>query len=108
MKGKHFDFCEYMKDKKEDIKLLIYPDGHADYAGEDPIAYCLELLKLKFKDIGSAMPAINPEKWLSKYSKCVIMYPDKVHYFNITKDQICTLRQLKSVGVYHGDVPVYV
>ena len=83
MKRVKFDFGEYMKNRTDNLNLIIYPDGHAEYMRSF---------------------LASPDS-ISIKMNCVLMYPDKVQYNRITNDQICTLRQLKSVGAYRGEIP---
>lgn len=109
-----FDINQHKKHYVNYLEVLISPKGDVEYAvpshQEKLIAICMDKLKVSRQGLSDLTPEeyyFDFLTWLCKISGYVSVWNDFICYFEITNNQLSTLRQLKAEGLYRGDLPQY-
>ena len=108
-----FDIYQHKKHFVDYLEVIIFPDGHIEYAipshQEKLINICMEKLHITRQQLFDLCP---PEYyadfiiWLCTISECVSVWNDfiqKSDTIKLTSKQIETLTLLKNNRLYYGD-----
>ena len=108
----NFDIEQHKKHFIDYLEVIIFPDGHVEYAipshQQKLISICREKLKVSWEELDEMCP---PEYysdfivWLCNISECVSVWNNfiiKSDSTPMTSAQITTLNNLKAAGIYYG------
>lgn len=108
-----FDIEQHKKKYVNYLEVIIFPDGHIEYAvpshQEKLIAVCREKLRISRDELNGRCPEeyyCDFITWLCNISECVSVWNDfiiKPDNASLTRAQIDTLELLKEHGLYRGD-----
>jgi len=109
-----FDIEQHKKHYVNYLEIVIFPDGHVEYAvpshQEKLIAVCCEKLRISRDELNEMCPKeyyFDFLVWLCNISECVSVWNEfirKPDNIPMTHAQISTLRKLKSEGLYNGEI----
>lgn len=109
-----FDIEQHKKKYVNYLEVIIFPDGHIEYAvpshQEKLIAVCREKLRVSRDELNDRCPEeyyCDFITWLCNISECVSVWNDfiiKSDCIPMTSQQIRSLNQLKEAGLYGGNV----
>ena len=109
-----FDIEQHKKHYVNYLEVVIFPDGHIEYAvpshQEKLIAICKEKLKVTRDELNDMCPEeyyCDFMTWLCTMSECVSVWNDfivKSDSISMTTNQVKTLQQLKNSQLYFGNL----
>ena len=109
-----FDIEQHKKHYVNYLEVVIFPDGHIEYAvpshQEKLIAICKEKLKVTRDELNDMCPEeyyCDFMTWLCTMSECVSVWNDfivKSDSMPMTTNQVKTLQQLKNSQLYFGNL----
>lgn len=109
-----FDIEQHKKYYVNYLEVVIFPDGHIEYAvpshQEKLIAICKEKLKVTRDELNDMCPKeyyCDFITWLCTMSECVSVWNDfivKSDSIPMTTNQVKTLQQLKNSQLYFGNL----
>lgn len=107
-----FDIDEHAKHFIHYLEVIIFPDGHVEYAvpshQEKLISICCSNLNITRDELNKRCPQeyyFDFLRWLCKVSKCVSVWETMIQFYTLTDEQYYTLQLLKDRGLYLGDIP---
>lgn len=109
-----FDMHKHKQQYIHYLEAILFPDGHVEYAvpshQEKLIAICIKQLNVTRDQLSKMCPEnyyFDFMIWLCNICRCVALYTtfyQKSDTYPLTKEQIKTLTDLKSINVYEGDL----
>lgn len=109
-----FDTEQHKLHYKNYLEVVVFPDGHIEYAvpshQEKLIAICCEKLKVSRDTLSSMCPEdyyFNFIVWLCNISGCISLWDNYIQKSDcnpLTKAQYDTLNELKNNKLFKGDI----
>lgn len=110
----NFDMEKHKQTYIHYLEVVIFPDGHVEYAvpshQEKLISICMEELKISRETLYDMCPEeyyFDFMVWMCNLCKCIVVWTDfykKSDKHALTNAQWNTLNQLKTMGIYEGEI----
>lgn len=107
-----FDIYKHKQTFINYLEVIIQSDGSVHYAVPSHQEFLINLAIKKLDVNRETLYSMCPKEymfdviiWLCSITQCISVWNDHIEYFVVNHDQLSTLRQLKSEGLYRGTVP---
>lgn len=107
-----FDIEKHKQTYVNYLEVIITEDGVVHYAVPSHQEYLIHLLMSMRNQTRDELFASCPDDfyfdvitWLCKETKAIAVWNSYVQWYTMNANQINTLKELSSAGIYHGDVP---